>query len=109
MKARMSDCRERSGLLWLAVVMSVFPVANAADGKAAFAQKACASCHGEAGNNPLPGYPKLAGQNEAYLVRQMKDFRSGERSNGLSALMTAYMSNVSDEEIAAIAEYLAAQ
>jgi len=90
-------------------MMTVIPVAKAADGKAAYVQKACASCHGEAGNNPLPGYPRLAGQNEDYLVRQMEDIRSGKRNNGLSALMTAYMSAVSDEEIAAIASYLAAQ
>ena len=32
----------------------------------------CAACHGEDGNSAVPTFPKLAGQNENYLIKQWK-------------------------------------
>ena len=82
--------------------------AQAADGKALYTEKNCHTCHGADGNAPImPLYPKLAGQNKEYLVAQMKDIKSGARANGMSMAMKAMVANVSDEEFAAIAEYLA--
>ncbi|MEW5756336.1 MAG: c-type cytochrome [Pseudomonadota bacterium] len=45
---------------------------------------ACADCHGREGNgrNDKPGVPRLAGQSEAYLVKQMFDIRHGRRQHG---------------------------
>ncbi|HEB87734.1 MAG TPA: cytochrome c, partial [Gammaproteobacteria bacterium] len=54
-------------------------------------------------------YPKLAGQNAAYLVTQMKDIKSGARSNGLTAVMKPIIAGVSDDEINAIAHYLSSK
>jgi len=51
----------------------------------------------------------LAGQNEDYLIQQFKDIKSGRRSNGATATMSALVQNVTDQEIAAIADYLSAQ
>jgi cytochrome c len=51
-------------------------------------------------------YPKLAGQNAAYIVQQMKDIKSGARNNGMTAAMKGIMHMVNDEEIQAIADYL---
>jgi len=51
----------------------------------------------------------LAGQNKDYLIRQFKDIRSGRRSNGAASTMSALVQNVTDQEIAAIADYLSVQ
>ena len=81
--------------------------AVAADGEALYKQHACAACHGPTGNEPIqPTYPKIAGQNRDYLVRQMNDIKSGERNNGQSVAMQALVAGLSDADIAAIAEYL---
>lgn len=41
----------------------------------------CGACHGIDGNSSTPMYPKLAGQNEHYIVEQLKHFKSGVRAN----------------------------
>ena len=51
-------------------------------------------------------YPKLAGQNAAYAEAQMKDIKSGARTNGQSAAMKGVMGLVNDEEIKELADYL---
>lgn len=84
--------------------------ASAADGAALYASKGCAACHGADANTPImPIYPKLAGQNAQYALNQMKDIKSGARNNGQTAAMKAIVASVSDEELQAIAEWLAAQ
>lgn len=81
--------------------------AHAGDGKALYAEKTCNACHGPAANKPLmPDYPKIAGQNEAYIVKQMMDIKSGARANGNSAAMKGVMHLVNDQEIKDIAAYL---
>jgi cytochrome c len=67
----------------------------------------CMACHGkDAKTTIMPMYPKLAGQNEAYLVQQLKDIKSGARNNGQTAAMKGIMHMVNDEEIKAIAKWL---
>jgi cytochrome c553 len=66
---------------------------------------ACAACHSANGAG-LPGeYPRLAGQHPAYLVEQLKLFRSGDRAN--SEMMNDIASRLSDKDIAAVADYAA--
>lgn len=84
-----------------------------ADGAALYAEKTCIACHGKEGKKPLtPAYPKLAGQNAAYLEQQMQDIKKGIRTNGSSAAMKGVMVNaegdqlVSDSDIKEIAQYL---
>ena len=93
-----------------AIVMTGF-IANSAmadDGAALYTSKGCMACHGAEGKAPImPLYPKLNGQNKEYLAAQMKDIKSGARSNGMSIAMKAMVANVSDQEIDAIAAYLA--
>lgn len=80
----------------------------AADGAKLYVEKTCNACHGADAKKPLmPNYPKLAGQNAAYAEQQMKDIKSGARNNGQTAAMKGVMHLVSDEEMKAIAEYLA--
>ncbi len=88
------------------LVLSV-GTAAAADGAALYQSKTCFSCHGKDAKTPiLPAYPKLAGQNAVYAAQQMKDIKSGARSNGMTAAMKGVMHLVSDEEIDAIAQWL---
>ncbi len=91
----------------LAAAFVASPANAALDGAALYKDKTCNACHGPTGNKPLmPNYPKLAGQNAAYMEQQMKDIKSGARANGQSAAMKGVMHLVNDEEIKAIADYL---
>ena len=56
-----------------------FAAGDAADGKAKAAT--CAGCHGAAGVSANPLWPNLAGQKDAYMVKQMKAFRDGVRND----------------------------
>ncbi|MEN8130197.1 MAG: cytochrome c [Pseudomonadota bacterium] len=92
------------------ISMGMAANAFAADGAALFQSKTCWSCHGKDANTPImPVYPKLAGQNADYAFNQMKDIKSGARNNGQTAAMKGVMGLVSDEEMRAIADWLATQ
>lgn len=81
--------------------------ALAQEGAQLYQQKGCTACHGPQGDKPLTeAYPKLAGQNAAYALQQMKDIKSGARDNGQSAVMKPIIQNVSEQEMQAIAEWL---
>ncbi len=58
---------------------------NAAAGKAKSAT--CAGCHGAAGVSANPLWPNLAGQQDAYLVKQLKAFRDGGRQDPMMVPM----------------------
>ncbi|MCB1722638.1 MAG: cytochrome c [Chromatiaceae bacterium] len=80
-----------------------FGTATAADveaGKAKFA--VCAGCHGPtgAGNEALK-YPKLAGRDAAYVMTQLKAFKSGTRDNATMKAMTAGLNDADMENVAA--------
>ena len=47
----------------------------------------CGACHGPDGNSPAPNFPKLAGQGERYLTKQMQDIIDKYKSNGTSYLL----------------------
>jgi cytochrome c553 len=52
----------------------------------------CGACHGMDGNSADAQYPKLAGQSEQYIVRQLTDFKSGKRQNPIMMGMAAPLS-----------------
>jgi len=80
----------------------------ATDGASLYKTKLCVNCHGADAKTPIMAtYPKLAGQNKDYALQQMKDIKSGARSNGMSAVMKGIMAMVSDAEMETIAEWLA--
>ena len=66
----------------------------------------CAACHGADGNSTIPANPKLAGQYDSYLVHALKSYRDGSRQN---AIMAGFAANLSDQDIADLAAYFAAQ
>lgn len=65
----------------------------------------CAVCHGEKGESESEDFPRLAAQHEAYLAKQLHDFRSGRREG----LMLRMVRGLSDGDIAAIARFYASQ
>jgi len=84
------------------------PGAAALSGEALYREKTCIACHGADARTPiLPDYPKLAGQNAAYLLRQAQDIKSGARANGNTIAMKGVMHLVNDDELRAISEWLA--
>lgn len=69
---------------------------------------ACVACHGPRGRgNPAANYPDVGGQYAQYMITQLKYFRSGERANDPAAMMRSLASEMSDEEIRAVSEYMA--
>lgn len=76
--------------------------AEAGEGKVAV----CGACHGADGNSPAPNFPKLAGQGERYLLKQLHDIKSGNRQ---VVEMTGMLDNLSDQDMADIAAYFASQ
>src|SRR5690606_316721 len=76
--------------------------AAAGAGKAAV----CAACHGMDGNAVDPQYPKLAGQHEQYIARQLALFKSGERQN---AIMLGFASMLSAQDMRDVGAYYASQ
>jgi cytochrome c len=99
----------KSVITMSALLLALSPtVTLAADGAALYKSKTCTACHGKDGKTPImPTYPKIAGQNAAYALQQMKDIKSGARSNGQSAAMKGVMHLVSDEEMKILADYVA--
>ncbi|MGG5238937.1 c-type cytochrome [Pseudomonas lurida] len=66
----------------------------------------CGACHGPDGNSPAPNFPKLAGQGERYLTKQLHDIKDGKRT---VLEMTGLLTNLSDQDLADLAAYFASQ
>ena len=79
------------------------PVGDAAAGKSM--SVACSACHGADGNAVAP-FPKLAGQGEKYLYKQLLDIRDGSRP---VPTMVGQLDGKSDQELADIAAYYSSQ
>ena len=87
----------------MGVAVATSGVAVAGDAAAGKAKSAtCAGCHGPAGISSNPLWPNLAGQKEAYLVKQMKAFRDGTRADPMMAPMAKPLT---DDDIANLAAY----
>jgi cytochrome c553 len=75
-------------------------------GAEAAAGRRCASCHTDtyAGTKAVA---RVAGQREEYLVKALRDYKSGVRAGGAMAAMADVAFPLSEEEIEALAHYLA--
>lgn len=83
------------------------PALAKGDAEAGQAKSAvCAACHGMDGNSTVPNWPKLAGQHEDYLVRQIVLIKSGAR---MVPEMAAITPGLSEEDIEDLAAYFASQ
>lgn len=87
---------------------------NPLAGQAKAEDERCVECHGHDGNandiedgvGNIGKFPRLAGQNAAYIVKQFREFRSGKRNNETMSIMAK---TVSDTDLADIAAYFSAQ
>ncbi|MFI8746216.1 c-type cytochrome [Pseudomonas sp. NPDC077186] len=95
-------------LVSLLLTLGLTGLAQAAGDAAAGQGKVavCGACHGADGNSPAPNFPKLAGQGERYLLKQLHDIKSGNRQ---VVEMTGMLDNLSDQDMADIAAYFASQ
>ena len=75
------------------------------EGVMATAAPACGGCHGEDGSGN-DKFPRLNGQNPPYVVQQLQNFKNGVRTNDPKAVMRAVSKRLTDEEMAAVAEYI---
>jgi len=99
-----------AALLWLGLSSASAQAGDPARGKLKIDSERCQECHGVDGNaadNPdglgnEGKFPKLAGQSPDYIVKQVRDFRSGARNHQTMYLMARA---VSDEDLADIAAY----
>ncbi|HEN8800059.1 cytochrome c4 [Pseudomonas sp. CM25] len=66
----------------------------------------CGACHNPDGNSLAPNFPKLAGQGERYLEKQLHDIKSGKRT---VLEMTGMLAAFSDQDLADIAAYFSSQ
>ncbi|GLP95413.1 c-type cytochrome [Paraferrimonas sedimenticola] len=86
-------------------------VGNAEAGKAAAAL--CMACHGPDGNSPIDMYPKIAGQHEAYLNKQLTEFRLAGKTGGAQGRMDPVMLGMAmpltDQQIADLSAFYASQ
>lgn len=98
-------------ILALAALSTISAAALAAEPPSKPAKEGlCAACHGPKGAKPImDAYPKLAGQNAAYLESSLKAYRSGNRSGGMAAVMVGQAKALTDDEIKALSAYYAAQ
>jgi cytochrome c553 len=61
----------------------------------------CAACHGADGNSVNPEWPKLAGQHETYIVKQLTYFSDGERDNATMKPMAGGLTEQDREDLGA--------
>jgi cytochrome c553 len=74
------------------------------------ATQVCASCHGPKGESISPAFPRLAGQQAAYLEGQLKAFRDRTRADPMAqAYMWGMTSQLNDGMITKLSAYYSAQ
>ena len=95
-------------LVSLLLALGVTGVAHAAGDATAGQGKIamCAACHNPDGNSLMPNFPKLAGQGENYLLKQMQDIKSGARP---VVEMTGMLDAMNEQDLADIAAWYASQ
>ena len=69
----------------------------------------CAACHGVDGNSTVGLWPKLAGQHQQYIIKELISFRNGDKGGRKDPSMMAMAKNLSDQDIQELAAYYAVQ
>lgn len=104
-------------LVSLLLTLGITGMAHAAGDAAAGQNKVavCSACHGMDGNSAAPNFPKLAGQGESYLLKQLHDIKAGSTPGAAEGVgrkvleMTGLLDGLSDQDLADIAAYFASQ
>ena len=93
--------------LFLMVANSAAMAADAAAGEAMATALGCGGCHNADGNSLIPGTPKLAGQSEQFIVKQINDFKAGKRASDIMMGMAAAIAT--DDDAKNIGAFYASQ
>lgn len=84
---------------------------NAEAGKAK--SLVCAACHGTDGNSVIAMNPKIAGQHEGYLLKQLQEFKLASQTAGKegrnNAIMNGQAAMLSDQDMQDLAAYFSSQ
>jgi len=104
-------------LVSLLLTLGITGIAHAAGNAEAGQEKiaVCGACHGADGNSPAPNFPKLAGQGESYLLKQLQDIKAGSTPGAPEGVgrkvleMTGMLDPYNDQDLADIAAYFASQ
>ncbi len=95
---------------FLIVALVCFSAQAFAAGDAGSGQQksqACAACHGPDGNSPTgPDFPRLAGQRYDYLLKALRDYKSGARKN---PIMGAQVGSLNPQDMADLAAFYSRQ
>jgi cytochrome c553 len=77
----------------------------------AIAATVCIACHGADGNSIIPANPKLAGQGEAYLYKQLKNFKAldGKPATRVNPIMAGMAAPLSDDDMRNLAAWFGQQ
>ena len=103
--------------VWLVLAVGAAPLAQVAGTAQAAAASAdagaakaatCTACHGPAGNSANPLWPNLAGQNAAYIVGQLKQFKANTRINSQGVMM-GMAQTLDDQGMLDVATYFSTQ
>ena len=96
-------------LLFTVLLSTLSAVVFAAGDAAAGKNKAlaCGGCHGMDGNSMVPTFPKLAGQGEKYIVKQIADFKTN--TSRQDAMMIGMVAALSEQDAMDIGAYYASQ
>lgn len=87
------------------IIIVAFGASAVAEGNPVRGQElttTCMACHGPDGNSLAGAFPSIAGQNPKYLLKQMKDIKSGARQ---APAMIGMLDNLSEQDMADIAAY----
>ena len=91
----------------ISLISSISPAWAGGDATAGKAKSAtCAGCHGMDGNSVNPEWPKLAGQGDRYLDKQLQDFKGGARNNATMAPMVAALN---EQDMADLSAFFSSQ
>ena len=94
----------RKGLVLAGTIVLLWAPAQGADIKVRVKEivtERCSLCHGVDGEAATSVYPRLAAQNETYMVKQLKDFRDGRRKGTMNEMAK----DLTDDEAAGLATY----
>jgi cbb3-type cytochrome c oxidase subunit III len=85
-------------------------LANPSTPAKTLALQVCSNCHGVDGNSISPNFPKLAEQQEEYLIAQLNQFRNHRREDPPGFIyMWGISRHLTDDQIKDLAAYFAAQ
>lgn len=102
---RLKRCISITGMFYLSQPMFALAGTLSIDKPAPYEQ--CGYCHEYDGNPSLGKYPKLNGQKKQYLLKQLRNYKNGQR-DGKGMMQTA-VAMLSDEDIQVVANYFSTQ